>query len=90
MFTIGDDDNASMTWEEFQSIPNKDLEEQEYEKTESECLGVLGNRFIMEVARINKAGEAYLVAYNLVEFNDEGKIIEFESFSDLKVTSLTG
>jgi hypothetical protein len=90
LFTIGSDDNASMTWKEFQEATSMDLKLQDYAKTESECLGVLGNRLIMEVARINTAGEAYLVAYNLVELNEDGKIVEFESFTDLKATSLTG
>jgi len=90
LFTIGDDDNASMTWEEFHQITAKDLQEEDYEKTESDCLGVLGNRLIMEVARINTAGEVYLLAYNLVKFNDDGKITDFESFSDLKTATLTG
>lgn len=90
VFTIGDEDNASMTWDEFQKASAVDVKKDDYQKTESECLGVLGRRLILEVARINTAGEAYLVAYNLVEFNEKGKIIEFESFSDLKVTNLTG
>lgn len=90
LFSIGSDDNASMTWTEFQQTTAIDVVSQNYEKTESVCLGVLGNRLIMEVARVNTAGEVYLVAYNLVEFSEEGKIVEFESFSDLQTTSLTG
>lgn len=90
VFTIGDEDNASMTWLEFQQVSSQDLSQQDYLQTESECLGVLGNRLILEIARLNQAGEAYLAAYALVEFNDEGKITDFESFSDLKTTTLTG
>jgi hypothetical protein len=90
LFTIGTDENASMTWKEFQQASQQELVQQDYQNTESECLGVLGNRALMEVARINTAGETYLVAYILVTFDETGKIVEFESFSNLQATSLTG
>ena len=90
LLSIGNDDNASMTWEEFQEAASKDLAAQDFARTESVCLGVLGNRFILEVARFNTAGEIYLVAYSLMEINSEGKIVAYESFSDVKAASLTG
>jgi hypothetical protein len=48
----------------------------------------LGNFLILEVAHFNTAGEIYLVAYSLVEFNDEGKIATFESFSDVRSSNV--
>lgn len=63
----------------------KDLEAQGYEETTSNCLGILGNRLILETGRINKAGELYLTATSLVEFNDDGKVVGFEAFTEIVV-----
>jgi hypothetical protein len=83
-FSIGNDpDTAIMTSEDFAEHAFRDLEAQKYEKTESAMLGLLGSRMILETGRVNKAGEFYLVATLLVEFNPEGKIIGFEAFSDV-------
>lgn len=77
-----------MTFEEFQEVSKRDLLEQEYLRTESECLGILGDRMILEAARVNKAGEIYMETFSLVTCNKDGKIIMLEAFSDLRVASL--
>jgi hypothetical protein len=59
------------------------LEVQQYDETTTNCLGVLGNRMILESGRINKSGELYLTATSVVEFNDEGKVVGFESFNEI-------
>lgn len=83
-FSIGtDSDLATMTWEDFASTAFQNLEEQKYDKTISECLGVLGNRMILETGRLNTDGELYLTATSLVEFNSDGKVIGFESFNPI-------
>lgn len=83
-FSIGvDPDVASMTWEQFAETAFNNLEEQKYECTKSACLGVLGNRMILETGRINTDGELYLSATSLVEFNSDGKVIGFESFNPM-------
>lgn len=79
-----------MNWQEFQETTKIDLETQNYLKTESECLGVLGDRMIMETGRINQAGEVYQESFALVTVNSGGKIIMLESFSDANVASLVG
>jgi len=79
-----------MNWQEFQETTNVDLKAQSYLKTESECLGVLGDRMIMEAGRINQAGEVYQESFALVTLNSDGKIIMLESFSDANVASLVG
>lgn len=83
-FTIGDQEDSDMTWQDFMSVAFQDMEAQNYVKTESLSLGLLGNRMILEVGRINTDGECYLTATSLIEFNADGKIIGFEAFSDLK------
>jgi hypothetical protein len=83
-FSIGSDPElATMTWEEFAANAFKDLEAQKYDKTISECLGVLGNRMILETGRLNTDGDLYLTATSLVEFNSDGKVIGFESFNPI-------
>jgi hypothetical protein len=83
-FSIGHDAELStMTWEDFAASAFNGLEEQQYDKTISECLGVLGNRMILETGRLNTSGELYLTATSLVEFNGEGKVIGFESFNPM-------
>jgi len=89
-FTIGDQEDATMTWEEFQQTSTKDMAAQDYLSTTAECLGVLGDRFILETGRLNKAGEIYQEMFNLVTLNEEGKIIMLESFSDANAATLVG
>jgi ketosteroid isomerase-like protein len=89
-FTIGggSEDDASLTWEEFHEAATKDLKDQNYAKTETQVLGVLGNRMIMEIGRFNKDGEVYAEAYSLLTFNNAGKILAVESFTDPQAPSL--
>ena len=88
VLTIGDVEGATLSWEEFKETFMKDLEEQGYLKTESQCLGVLGDRMILEAGRFNKAGEEYMSAYSLLTLNEEGKVTMFESFSDANAPGL--
>ncbi|GAX12219.1 hypothetical protein FisN_1Hh148 [Fistulifera solaris] len=88
VMTIGDVEGATLSWDEFKESSMKDLEEQGYLKTESQCLGVLGDRMILEAGRFNKAGEEYMSAYSLLTLNEEGKITMFESFSDAHAPGL--
>jgi hypothetical protein len=87
-FTIGDGEEATVTWGEFHELTTKDLKEQSFLKSESQCLGVLGDRMIMETGRFNKDGEVYAEAYSLLTFNEEGKIVAVEAFSNPEVESL--
>jgi hypothetical protein len=87
-FTVGDQDDATLSWADFQTTVCKDLEEQKYSKSVSECLGVLGDRFIMEVGRINEDGDVYMEAFSLVTINSDGKIIMIEGFSDVNAEGL--
>ena len=87
--TIGDSGDASLTWEDFKKLSKQDLEAQNYLKTESQCLGVLGDRLILEAARFNKGGEIYLESYSILTLNEEGKVIMFEAFTDPAAAHLT-
>lgn len=96
-FTIADDavvgeesdaPTVSMTWEDFRLLATKDLEEQDYAKTETQCLGTLGDRMIMESGRFNSKGEISLESYQLISFNSEGKITAVEMFSDPSTATL--
>ena len=86
-FTIGDE-GATMTWEEFQELTMADLKEQKFAKTESQCLGVLGDRLILETARFNQSGEVYSEAYALLTFNEDGKITAFDAFTNPQAEGL--
>jgi ketosteroid isomerase-like protein len=88
-FTIGDGEEATLTWDVFHELTTKDLKEQSFLKSEAQCLGVLGDRMIMETGRFNKDGEVYAEAYSLLTLNKEGKIVAFEAFSDPDAESLT-
>lgn len=81
-FTIGDIDEASLTWDEYHELSIKDLTAQQYAKTEAQCLGVLGDRMILESDRFNTDGDVYMEAFSLLTLNEEGKIVAFEAFSD--------
>ncbi|KAL3912653.1 MAG: hypothetical protein SGARI_001045 [Bacillariaceae sp.] len=87
-FTLGETEGCSMTWEQFTEAAFKDLEVQKYDYTTSNCLGVLGNRMILEVGRTNTDGELYMMASSLVEFNNDGKIIGYEAFNAVDVDSV--
>ena len=87
-FTVGDQDDASLTWSEFHTASTKDAKEQDYAKSVAECLGVLGDRFIMEVGRINQAGDVYMEAFLLVTLTPEGKISMLEAFSEVNASGL--
>jgi uncharacterized protein YuzE len=87
-FSLGDDPDCSMSWEQFAESSLKDLEQQKYDCTTTNCLGVLGNRMILETGRLNTDGELYMTATSLVEFNDDGKIIGFESFNAVDLPSV--
>jgi hypothetical protein len=87
-FTLGDSEECTMSWNEFADTALKDLEAQNYDCTTSNCLGVLSNRMILETGRVNKDGELYMMATALLEFNNDGKIVGFESFNSVDVDSL--
>ena len=87
-FTIGDQDDATMTWQEFQETSTQDLTAQNYLKTEGQCLGVLGDRMILETGRFNKDGEVYQEVFALVTLNEDGKITMLEAFSDVNGATL--
>ena len=89
-FTVGNQPDATLRWLEFYQVSSEDLKEQDYLKTESLCLGVLGDRMILENARFNNAGDVYLEAYSLVTLNNTGKIIMVESFSNVNASTLVG
>ena len=82
-------EGGEMSWETFQELSSKDLAEQNFAKIESQCLGVLGDRMILETGRFNKAGEVYLEAYSILTVNAEGKVTVVEAFADPQLSSLT-
>ena len=86
--SIGDS-GADLTWEKFQELCSKDLEAQNFQKIEAQCLGVLGDRMILETGRFNKAGEVYMESYAIVTINSDGKVVMFEAFVDPQMASLT-
>jgi hypothetical protein len=79
---------GSLTWEEFREASAVDLEKQSYAKTEALCLGVLGDRMMMEVGRFNTSGEIIVETYSLLTFNAEGKVTMVETFTDPQVSSV--
>ena len=64
-FSLGDDPDCSMSWEQFAEASFKDLEEQKYDCTTTNCLGVLGNRMILE-SRPIKYGRRIVHDSNIV------------------------
>ena len=52
-------------------------------RTDSECVGLLGDRMIMHTGRVNKAEEIYTEAYFLLTLTGEGKISMIEAFNDV-------
>lgn len=90
-FMIGTDPEICiMTWEDFKEHAFKDLESQDYKASQSAFLGLLGNRMILETVRLNSKDECYMAATSLIEFDDEGKVIGFEAFSDVNAAALMG
>ena len=89
-FTVGTQEDATISWAELIDMSSKDLKEQDYLKSESECLGVLGDRMMMETGRLNKAGEVYLEAFSLLTLDEEGLITMVEAFSDVHSGTLVG
>ena len=87
-FTIGDGEDATMTWMDFHELTMADAKKQDFAKVECQCLGVLGDRMIMESGRFNAAGEVYLESYSLLTVNNEGKITAFEAFTDPQMSGL--
>ena len=82
-------EEVTLSWEEFHQATIKDLQEQNYMKSEAQCLGVLGNRMILETGRFNNDGDVYLESYSLITFNlPDGKIVAVEAFTDPNVDSL--
>jgi hypothetical protein len=79
---------GSLTWEEFREASAVDLEKQSYAKTEALCLGVLGDRMMMEVGRFNTSGQIIVETYSLLTFNSEGKVTMVETFTDPQVSSV--
>jgi hypothetical protein len=63
-FTLGDGSECTMAWDQFTDAAFRDLETQRYSSTTSNCLGVLGNRMILETGRLNKDGELPLPCWN--------------------------
>ncbi|KAG7371318.1 hypothetical protein IV203_019888 [Nitzschia inconspicua] len=84
-FTLGDSVDCTMTWDQFTKFAFADLESQNYDCTTSSCLGVLGNKMILETGRLNKDGELYMVATSLLEFDEDGNVMGFESFNPLDI-----
>ena len=87
-FVIGDSEECVLSWEDFHELTTKDLKEQNYLKTESQCLGVLGRRLILETGRFNTEGEVYLESYSLITVDKDGKIVAVEAFTDPQTSSL--
>lgn len=79
---------GSLTWEEFREASAVDLEKQSYAKTEAVCLGVLGDRMMMEVGRFNTSGDVIVETYSLLTINADGKVTMVETFTDPQVASV--
>jgi hypothetical protein len=79
---------STLTWEEFRAASASDLESQNFLKTEAQCLGVLGDRMILEVGRFNRDGAVYLEAYSLLTFDADGKVTMIETFTDPQISSV--
>eukprot|EP00339_Tiarina_fusa_P028120 CAMPEP_0117029426 /NCGR_PEP_ID=MMETSP0472-20121206/21311_1 /TAXON_ID=693140 ORGANISM="Tiarina fusus, Strain LIS" /NCGR_SAMPLE_ID=MMETSP0472 /ASSEMBLY_ACC=CAM_ASM_000603 /LENGTH=147 /DNA_ID=CAMNT_0004737193 /DNA_START=113 /DNA_END=556 /DNA_ORIENTATION=+ len=84
--SIGTD--GELSWDAFQELSSKDLASQNFDKIEAQCLGVLGDRMIMETGRFNKDGVVYLEAYSLLTIDGNGKVTMVEAFADSQLTSV--
>lgn len=85
----GSEEPITLTWEVFQELIQKDMVAAEYAKTEAECLGVLGNRMLLEVNRYNKEDELYMNAVSLLTLDADGLVVQCEAFGDPQVESVT-
>lgn len=81
-FSIGAGEAASISWQEFAELSGSSLEEQDFASVEAACTGILGNRMILETARINSKDEIYMNAFAVLTLSPEGKVASFESFAD--------
>jgi hypothetical protein len=79
-FTIGGE--GAIDWSEFADLTSKDMEKEDYKQTESASMGVLGNRMILEVGRINSKDELYMNACMVLTLDKSGKITTLEAFAD--------
>lgn len=90
-FTIGDDnEEATLEWKTFLEMSIAELKEQDYVKTESQCLGILGPRCILEMGRFNSKGEVYQESISLLTLDEKtGLIVAVEAFTDPGMSTLT-
>ena len=90
-FTIEDNNpEATMDWKTFFETTIAELAGQDYVKTESQCLGVLGPRCIMESGRFNSKGEVYAETMVVLTLEPEsGLICAVEVFSDPGLDTIT-
>ena len=90
-FTIEDNNpEATMDWKTFFDTSIAELKGQDYEKTASQCLGVLGPRCIMEAGRFNSKGEIYSEAMVVLTLEEEtGLVCAVEVFSDANLETIT-
>jgi hypothetical protein len=90
IIAVGDegDEPITMTWSVFQQLLSADFAIAEFSKMEAECLGVLGNRMILEVSRINTSDEVYMTAVSILTLTEDGLIAKTEAFSDPQVAFL--
>lgn len=86
--TIGDAEGAEVSWGEFDELIKSDLQEQNFLRAESQCLGKLGDRILLEGGRFNENGELYHESYSLLTLNENGKITMVEIFTDLNAQNL--
>jgi hypothetical protein len=89
-FTIADDNpEATLDWKSFVDQATAELKDQDYLKTESQCLGVLGPRCIMEQGRFNTKGEVYFESVSVLTLSPDGLIVAYEAFTDPMMKTMT-
>ena len=89
-FTIADDiPEATLDWTTFFDGVTAELKDQDYLKTETQCLGVLGPRCIMEQGRFNTQGEVYFETVSVLTLNPDGLIVAYEAFTDPMLKAMT-
>lgn len=81
VFTIGDE-GAHVSWEECRDLVTQDAGD-DYKETDSASMGMLGNRMILETARIDNKDEIYMNACAIVTMSTStGKVAKLEVFTD--------
>mmetsp|Transcript_38839 Transcript_38839/g.57755 ORF Transcript_38839/g.57755 Transcript_38839/m.57755 type:complete len:152 (-) Transcript_38839:82-537(-) len=95
VLTVGDEPSTpevpvTMTWSLFQESVQKDMVSANYAHSEAACMGVLGNRIILEIGRYNKDDELYMNAVSVLTVNPDGLIEKVESFGDPKMENTAG